>query len=159
MTTFPASCPDMHLHADLVVFSSDDKPLVIVEVKGGKDTSPQSLEQVKQQLLTYATHIPAQYLLAVFRSGLFLWEKQDEQNHAPRHASARSLFREYASSVAEPEDRLRTDGLRILVHAWLDDLAIGIRKPKADSEADQLLVDTGIYEKMKRGRVATEVAL
>jgi hypothetical protein len=158
MTALAALPLSMHPHADLMVFTSDDKPLVVVEIKGGKDTSTPALEHARQQLQLLSTQRPAPYLLAVFRSGLFLWLKKDEHPREPLRASIKPLLMEYAGSVPDRENSLRAEGLQILVHTWLDDLALGLRQPKADSEADQLLVSSGIYEKMQRGRVTAELA-
>jgi hypothetical protein len=47
--------------------------------------------------------------------------------------------------------------MRLAVSGWLGDLASSLCKPD-DSEADQMLVDSGLYELMKNGTVIDEAA-
>jgi hypothetical protein len=45
----------------------------------------------------------------------------------------------------------------MIIYSWLDDLAVGIREPDPEAEADQLLVRTGIYDDIREGRAIMEI--
>lgn len=44
-------------------------------------------------------------------------------------------------------------GLKHHIHYWLFGLAVGFRKPDPCSEADQFLLKSGLYEKLRHGEV------
>jgi hypothetical protein len=141
---------------DIIVYSPENKPALIVQIKAIKEGMPDELERTRRALMdAYKSSVAAHYLV-VQRNGLFLWEKGAVAGTPAKHASLKSVLREYAASISDPEASLRRDGLEIIVRSWLDDLAIGIRSPKSNVEADQLLVSSGIYKEIRDGRVESE---
>jgi len=129
---------------DIIAYSPDEQTVLVVEIKSGKEDTPEQLERSRRQLMADAASLEAAFLLLAQRNGLFLWKKDAAPGTKAEFASVKSVLRDYASSVADQAETLRKPEMEMVVHSWLDDLAIGIRTPKADSEADQLLVRTGV---------------
>jgi len=144
---------------DITVYASDDRPVLVVEIKGHKDASRENLERLRRSLASEVHEVKPRFLLLAQRDDLFLWDLTSKVGAQPQVASAKSVLRDYAKSVPDPEHSLRKDGLQMVLRSWLDDLALGIRKPRADSEADQLLVSSGIYQDIRQGRVEAEIDL
>lgn len=142
--------------SDIVVYTADAQPLIDVEVKGGKESSPERANAVRNGLPSNSPGRNARFFALAYRSGLFLWEGSSSPHSLPSWAPLKDVLRDYARSVKDPDENLRIEGLSLVLHSWLDDLAAGIRKPKPASEADQLLVRLGIHEQMRLGRVTTE---
>jgi len=141
---------------DITAYSPDNRQVLIVEVKSGKDSDPQQLERVRQALMSVIEAQSVQFFVLAQRNGLFLWKKGASTGTDAEFAPVKGLLREYAASLPDQEEIIRKPGLEMVIHAWLDDLALGIRQPKPDSEADQLLVKTGIYDQIRQGRVVME---
>jgi hypothetical protein len=47
--------------------------------------------------------------------------------------------------------------MELAIASWLNDLANNVRKPDPSSEADQMLIRSGLYDQMKHGVVRTHV--
>ena len=145
----------MSLH-DIAVYSRDDRQVLVVEIRSSIASEPEQLERVRQALMDDTASQSAQFLLLAQRNGLFLWKGSAVRGAKAEVASVKSVLRDYAESVPDREETLRKPGLEIIIYSWFDDLAFGIRKPKPESEADQLLVTAGVYDLIRSGRVVME---
>lgn len=141
---------------DLIVYSSDERQVLVVDVTSGKDSAPVQLERVRRALMSEPGSQQAKFFLRVQPNGLFLWKAGATAGTAAEFASLKSVLRDYAASMVKREETLVKDAMDIVIYAWLDDLAFGIRKPKADSDADQLLIKSGVYDQIRGGRVSGE---
>jgi hypothetical protein len=56
----------------------------------------------------------------------------------------------------ERRARLRKGGLQLLVFWWLSMLANGLRGADPTSEAERMLIDSGVYEELRQGEVQFE---
>jgi hypothetical protein len=59
--------------------------------------------------------------------------------------------------VADQPQAPLHESLEIAFSTWLSDLANGIREPDASSEPEQMLVQSGLLQRIKGGRVRTQV--
>jgi hypothetical protein len=66
------------------------------------------------------------------------------------------VLREYLGKRAEAGGT-RGESLQLALVSWLGDLASAIRQPDPTSEADQMLVKSGLYDKIRFGEVKSEV--
>ena len=140
---------------DIAAYSPDHRQVLIVEVKSSKDSGPHHLECIREALMSGSDE-NVQFFVLAQRNGLFLWKKGAGAGTTAEFASVKSILNDYAASLPDQEESIRKPGLEIVIHAWLDDLALGIRQPKQDSEADQLLVRTGAYNQIREGRIVAE---
>lgn len=144
--------PKMAFH-DLVIYSRDKQPVVAMMIRAGKLSTPDQLEFFREVLMDPSEANEARYYLLLLRHDLFLWRETSRPGENPEQTSLTSVLRAYAPIIAGPDDFLTAECLLIAMHFWLDDLAVGIRKPKPDCEADQFIVRTGIYDEIRDGRV------
>jgi hypothetical protein len=146
--------------SDLVVLSADRQPVMIVECKNGRGTSAQSVALYRRNLLAHDLLPPIPFYLLAFSTMLFLWKGNAEPEDLPQFsAPAALLLHDYVPSVAAQNPVLNADSLELVMHSWLDDLANGIRKPKDSSEADQMLIKSGVLELIRNGTVSSRIAL
>lgn len=147
--------------ADIVVFSRDKRPILIVEVKDtGAYTTPESAAGVRRSLMAHSLLPDAPFFMLVTAFDLFLWPK----NLAPRDppgftASSLSILNHYASHRSNRVKPGRGGALDIVIFSWLSDLASGIRSPSADSPADHMLIESGVYQQIQGGTADYEVQL
>lgn len=147
------SASDIH---DIVVYSSDRQPALVVEVKASTETSSDQASALRRSLLQRDPVLGESFFLLAYSTSLFLWEKNASADAIPRTAAMKDVLRDYGGTSADREQGPSPESLTTMLYFWLDDLAAGIRKPKEASEADQLLVRNGVYERIRQGRVERE---
>jgi hypothetical protein len=156
----PQSNFAMPPRSDIIAYSMDHRPVLVVECKGGKGTSPENAALLRRNLLAHELIPDAPYFLLAFATAFFLWREKTPADELPDFsASARSVLREYLGELAEKAPATRGESLQLALVSWLGDLASAIRQPDPGSEADQMLVKSGVYEKIRRGEVKSEVAM
>jgi hypothetical protein len=64
-------------------------------------------------------------------------------------APAQPMLKRYLGPIAERPGGPIEESLEYALYAWLSELAHGVRQPEALSEADQMLVTSGLLERMK----------
>jgi len=149
----------MPLRTDIVAYSPDHSLVVVVECEGGNQTSPQYAALLRRSLITHRLLPDAPYLLIASPTGFFLWLEQTPPGEPPDFsASAASVLHHYVGKLAEDTEGIRRDALQLVLFGWLADLADAIRQPDPCSEADQMLVKSGLYDKIRRGQVKFGVA-
>jgi hypothetical protein len=147
----------MPAKADIVLDSPLRGRLLLVECKWAKESSPASAAHLRDSLSRLWNSDAAFFMLA-FRTGLYLWKKDTAPNAPPDFVSpAKQVLREYLGKLADQADGPRAESMELAIASWLSDLASDLRKPDPKSEADQMLVKSGLYEQMKHGIVRTEV--
>jgi len=88
---------------------------------------------------------------------IHVWKPQDDISApATFKASAASVMRDYLGAIADQPGGPRPESLELAISSWLGDLAGGIRKPVDSSEADAMLVTSGLYDRIKGGYLRTE---
>lgn len=149
----------MPAEADIVAYSPDQRPVLVVECKGGRHTSPQSASQLRRNLLTHSLVADAPYFLIAYPHDLFMWKRDSKWDAPPDYsASLKSVLSEYLGKLGDEYARVRPESLELALYSWLSDLVSTIREPALNSEADQMLVRAGVYDQIKRGEVRSQVA-
>jgi hypothetical protein len=143
-------------HHDIVVYSNDSKPVIVVTIKGGKETSPEHASTVRQCMLQQHELSEHAFFLLAYKTSLFLWQKDAPAEASPQIAPVKDILRDYGGKSADREHGPRPESLETTLYFWLDDLAAGIRTPKMTSPADQLLVQAGAYKQLRAGHVVRE---
>jgi hypothetical protein len=149
----------MPVEYDIVIESADRTRVLIVECKRNKVTSAAEAANYRHSFHAFARDLTAAYFMMAFPTGLFLW-KGDAAPDAPPpfSAAAKPVLKAYLGSVADQPGGPVAENLEIAISSWLNDLASGIREPDPDSEPEQLIVKSGLFDKLKGGYVRTHVA-
>ncbi|MBS0422269.1 MAG: hypothetical protein JSR66_31480 [Proteobacteria bacterium] len=144
---------------DIVVDSPIGRRILFVECKATRSSTPRDAANVRRKLIMY-TQLPldAFFLLAV-PSKLFLWGRDAALDAVPAFtANAQPVLRDYLGALADQEGGPRGESLGLAIAGWLGDLTSNLRSPDK-TDADRMLVDSGLLEKIKGGRVRTDQTL
>jgi hypothetical protein len=139
---------------DLTVRAADRRPILAVAITGRVGADREDIELFRELLMSEEGGEEIPFFLLAEGDRMFLWRKGDGPYIDAEIALVEPLVREYAPSGVDTP--LSKDGMNILIYAWLDDLAMGIREPRPESEADQLLVRSGVYDEIRGGRALYE---
>jgi len=114
---------------------------------------------LRRNLLVH-NQLPADaFFLLAIPSRLFLWSWDRDINAAPNFtADAQPVLRDYLGPIANQKGGPRGESLELALASWLGDLTSNIRSSDK-SDVDRMLVDSGLLDKIKGGRVRTEQQL
>jgi hypothetical protein len=147
----------MSAQFDIVLESPRRERILIVECGGPNGYTPQDAARLRESLLEYWA-LDARYFMLAFGAELFLWRRESESGALPDFtASARSVLREYLGRVMDYPHEPSSFSIEAAVGSWLNDLACGVRKLEADSDADQMLAHSGLYAQMRHATVRTDI--
>jgi len=110
---------------------------------------------IAREDLLASCEIDAPYFMLAFTSGLYLWRKDTTPGASPDYtASPETIWRAYLGE-RELQNPAGVHELNVetAVTVWLEDLAWGTRKLDPRSDADRMLVRSGLYREMERGTV------
>jgi hypothetical protein len=147
--------------ADIVVFSKEKRPILVVEVK---DTSlystPQDASSLRRNLIAHQLLSGGRFFMLATARQIFLWSNDARPDAPPNFAAtAKSVLDAYGSRGPARDNNNRGGALEIVYFSWLSDLVSGIRRPSPDSESDRLVLDSGLYEQIRGGSAEFEVTL
>jgi hypothetical protein len=139
----------MSSQADITVQNPQRRTILLVECAYSRDSSSAAAASLRNGLADGYLDIPSDaFFMLVLHFNLHLWKPGRANDSLPDFtADAAPVLRPY---ICRPAEELRwpgSDGMQFVVTSWLQDLASSIRKPRA-FEAEQMLVDTGLYELM-----------
>jgi hypothetical protein len=141
---------------DIVVDSPAGQRVLFVECRATRKSTPEDAAHVRRNLIAHSQLPSDAFFLLAMTSKLFLWDKDGAANAAPNFtADAQPVLRDYLGSIADQEGGPRGESLELAIASWLGDLTSNLRRPDK-SDADRMLVDSGLFEKIKGGRVRTE---
>jgi hypothetical protein len=148
----------MALRAEIVIESPDRRRILVVECKRAQETSRQQAVRWRRNLVAHGLDSEVPYFLLAFPTGLFLWRANANIEAPPDFtAPAQGVLKWYLGPIADQPGGPLEESLEIAFAAWLSDLAHGVRQPDVLSEADQMLVTSGLLEKMKGGVFRAQV--
>jgi hypothetical protein len=140
--------------ADIVAYSPDHRRMLIVECKMSTETSSESAARLRRSLLQHGLLAETPFFLLAYPTGLFLWKGDAKVDEQPAFsAPAKPILRKYLGEAAKDDANLRGESLELALYSWLSDLVSGVRTPETGNEADQILVQSGLYEMIRRGQV------
>jgi len=145
----------MTFSADIIVESHYRRPILMVKCRGAQGTSNQYATRWRQNLIEHGLDPEVPYFLLAFPTRLFLWRANANIEAPPDFAApAQDVLRRYLGPIADLPGGPR-QSLELVFHFWLDDLAQELRQPDPLSEAEQMLVTSGLLEKIKGGLFRT----
>jgi hypothetical protein len=149
----------MPVQSDITVESPLRRTVLVVECKFERDGSPAVASRLRNRLLSDGyLDVPAEaFFMLALPTNFHVWRPGVASEDPPScSASAAPILRSYLGRIAEKIPWPGAEGMGLAVSAWLGDLAASIRKPDA-SDADQMLVNVGLYERLKGGSVRREL--
>ncbi len=152
--------PGIHdWRADFAVFDQSGQLTVIAEAKKKSGADPRwASEWFRNYLAHQQTSAPPFILLATPET-LYLWKRSagSSSSEPTAIADARRVFSFYLDRSNLDATTLGGQAFEIVVGAWLHDLSHLGWQPSTPDER-QVLVDSGLLDAIKNGRVVSEVA-
>jgi hypothetical protein len=146
----------MTIEADIVV-ETPQRRVLLVECKWIKEPSAKKATDLRDNFAQLSTE-QADFFMLALRTGLHIWRRETPSGRPPDFtASTKQIWREYLGKMAERPDAIRSEAMEFAVASWLNDLANDVRAPNSTSEADQVLLQSGVYQRIKNGVVRTHV--
>lgn len=144
----------MPVEYDIVIETSDRTRVLVVECKRMKVTTPADAAHLRRSFHGYAPNVSADYFMLALPTCLFLWKGGADPDAPPEFsASAKPVLQSYLGAVADRAGGPRPESLEIAMSSWLGDLASSIRKPDPDSEPERMMLDSGLFTRLKGGIV------
>lgn len=144
--------------ADIVVYAPDSSPQLVVEVKNRSGASADWAARMLRNLLVHGMILDAPYYMLALPDVFYLWKNVAREGGEPDfEIDATEALASYVDEQSFSPDAISEYGLELLVSSWLTDLV----EPKSREEISPRLFwlfDSGLYDAIKGGRVATEVA-
>jgi len=146
-------------HADITVESPRRRILLVVECQLARNVE-EATETRRTLLGEGYLNVPDDaFFMLAFSTEFYLWKPQCAIDSLPTLiAPGRPLLREYLGARnADQVPWPLKENVELGISCWLRDLANGMRKPDPTSDADQMIVKSGLYELIKGGVVQTDV--
>lgn len=148
----------MSVTADILLESPTGRRVLLVECKAVIHSSPKSAAHLRRNLLFHSAGTSAAFFMLATPSALYLWNEEAQPDELPLFSSdSKQVLREYLGPLVDRSGGPRGESIERAIASWLSDLAGQLRKPEATSQADQMLIASGLYEQMKDGVVRTGV--
>jgi hypothetical protein len=148
----------MPVSADIVVDSLNRQHLLLVECMAVGESKPADAIGVRRGLIIHGYAVKSVFFMVAFSKALYLWQPDCAIDAPPTFtASPLSVLREYLGRIADQPGGPLAESLELAISSWLGDLAGGLRTPKTASEADQMLLASGLYDQIKGGDVRREL--
>lgn len=148
----------MRLEYDIVVEAPDRTRVLVVECKRAKESSDTDAVRWRRNLQVHGLNVDSEFFLLAFPTKLFLWKADRPPNASPDFsAPSKPVLKRYLGRVADQPGGPLPESLEIALSSWLNDLANGVREPDLASEPEQMIVESGVLDRIKGGRVRTQV--
>lgn len=146
--------------ADIGVYSPDDKLRLVVEVKNSAHANAEWAAKLRRNLLAHNSVPHAQFFMLALPDRLYLWKDAGSTGDEAPHftAGARELLKDYLRPHVDPESLRSEQSLELAITAWLQEVVRSFDVSKVPGDVSSMLIKSGLYEAIKRGTVATQVA-
>lgn len=151
----------MNLRPDVVVYSSQDKPQLVVEVKNRPGASDEWARQMRRNLLAHALVPVTPYFLLVLPDYIYLWRSKDLANieNPPDYkVETQVVLADYLQSLSRPLREISEYSLELLVNSWLRDV-VNLPQLVQDDPGQRWLIESGLYNAIQKGSVTAEPVL
>ena len=151
----------MNLQPDVVVYSSQDKPQLVVEVKNRPGSSDEWARQMRRNLLAHALVPVTPYFLLVLPDYIYLWRSKDLANieNPPDYkVETQVVLADYLQSLSRPLREISEYSLELLVNSWLRDV-VNLPQLVQDDPGQRWLIESGLYNAIQKGSVTAEPVL
>lgn len=146
---------------EIVIYGEDYKLKLIVETKAKPETSAEWAAEFRGNFLHYRVIPRSPYFLLATPGSFFLWtdaETTDETAPPDYCVPVPSSINNYLERLKLAPDTVGKEVWGYLVKDWLSDIVDFHRSPET-IEADELwLIDTGLYQAIRNGSIATPAA-
>lgn len=143
---------------DILIYSKDEKPQLIVEVKKKLDPSVEWAAKTRRNLLVHGMIQPSPFFLLVSPSQMYLWKNAGSLEAIPPdyEIDALNILTKYIEPSSLELDTISEYSLEMIVISFLSDLIYRDSIENLDGMNLDWLHESGLYEAIKKGSVMTE---
>lgn len=147
----------MTSRADILVFSPRHELQAVVEVKAKRGAGAEWAASLRENLLRHGLVPVAKYFLMVFPDVVYLWRDGEAEGGAPSLVvPTEEALGPFFRIVGERS--IDKQGLELVVASWLDTLTDPDRTREQVEASDRWLVESGLYDSIRGGRVEHQAA-
>jgi hypothetical protein len=151
----------MNLRPDVVVYAPNERAQLVVEVKNRPGASDEWARQMRRNLLAHALVPSTPYFLLVLPDHIYLWRSKDPSNieSPPDYkVETQAVLADYLQRLPRPLNEISEYSLELLVNSWLKDL-VSLSQGELDDPVQRWIVESGLYDAIKKGLVMAEPVL
>ena len=149
-------------HADIAVFSPDNKLQLVVEVKNKKGATDEWAANMRRNLFAHSVVPSSPYFLLALPDHFYLWNSPGSaiDTKPPDYvASSRPILEPYINSSSHYWDTMSEYGLQLIINSWLNKLVNANLSRETARPYETWLLDSGLYSAIKHGYVRTEATV
>lgn len=146
----------MNIQADIVAYDTKGKLVLVAEVKNKRGTGG---DGARRQLAAYAEVTKAPYRLLALPDHFYLWVNKQPDLENPDYIVDPAPFLRPYWGVEGPSEYLSETSFEMIVEAWLATLTWVDELPVDAAESGSWLLESGLFDALKRGHLAFEVPL
>jgi hypothetical protein len=144
---------------DFEGYAGDGRLVLIGEVKGVGGATEESAKVFRRNLIAHDLLPRDVYFLLAFRTAVYLWKPQAGKDASPDFkAAAKPVLKKFLGEVAENEAAPGAESVEFAFKHWLSEFTHGAGIPEATSDADRILLESGLYPKIRGGEIRYESA-
>jgi hypothetical protein len=145
---------------DIAAYTPSNELILVAEVKGLKESDEGAATFFRRNLLAHGLLPVSAYFLLAYRTTLYLWSPKQSPEASPEYrAAAKPIFKRFLGDVAELPNGAGPQSLEFAIKAWLDESAREAKSDSLESDADRMIVRSGLLERLKGAEVRREVVL
>jgi len=150
----------MRSRYDIAAFSQDDELVLVGEVKAIKDADESAAVFFRRNLLSHGMLPDAPYFLLAYKTAIYLWKPHAPADAPPNYrAAAKPMLKQFFGDAVDPSTEIGPESLELAIKVWLSNSTRSQSKLEPKNDADRMLIDSGLSEKLMGGEVRREVSL
>lgn len=157
---------DTGRRADVAVYGPEGRLQLVAEVKNHHAKSPQWAARTLRNMVAHGLIPPAPYLMMVTADAILLWDNRDgrivenlnlaDEGVEPDYrADAGEVLEDYLEGSQISAAELSEEGLTMMLTSWLTEVMNSANPDEYGGSRVQWLVDSGLYEAIRGGTLAT----
>jgi hypothetical protein len=151
----------MSVYADFALYDRNGRLIAVAEVKNKSGTSREWAAKLRRNILAHGGFHRADFFLLVTPDKLYLWKGASAEPAVGQPAfevDAQPIFKPYFERAGVNPADGSGRAFELIVAAWLGDLIRLAEQPENLSNGQSWLVETGMLDAVKNGRIEYEVA-
>ncbi len=144
----------MGREVDIAVYSSDQKLILIVEIKAASSVSIEWAAKMKRNLFAHSLVPKSPFFMIISHEKIFLWVGQAVADELPHFtADTHSILSPYFQSSRTNPKKATEYSLEIAVASWLSDIISSPRPNKSECSKLPIVYESGLYNAIRGGSV------
>lgn len=149
----------MAFQNDIVVYDAEQRLALVVEVKSRRGTNEEWAAETRRNLLAHGLLATTPYFLLALPDRFYLWVNQSQPDAFPDYGvDPVPLLNPFWGSVGIPE-HLSPPTFEMIIEGWLATLTWVDELPESVRENGNWLIESGLFDAIKRGHLAVEVTI